>query len=99
VRRFAKNGFGDKQEGRVMRIDAVTRWVLGVIALLLGILAVRPMLAPEPSQAAKIIRYKVVSDSFQTFADLETSVNLLGMDGWEVITSTGSALVLRRSSS
>ncbi len=82
-----------------MQIDALTKVMLAVIALFLGVLIVRPVLEPAPGYAAKtMIQYKVVSDSFQTFADLEAALNVLGSAGWEVVAPAGGALVLRRSS-
>ena len=80
-----------------MRIDGYTRALLTAIALALTVLAVRPLLAPAPSYAARAIEYRIISvpDSTRNNVLLE-KLNSLGKDGWEAILFVGDGVVMKR---
>jgi hypothetical protein len=62
------------------RGDWYTKAVLTVIATALATIALRPGLVPTPSYAARKIEYKVV----RAFAPIESALNELGNDRWDV---------------
>lgn len=65
-----------------MLIDRYTKVVLTFIAIALGVIAVRPILTPSVSLAAKPIEYKVLASRGEPS---EAYLNEHGQAGWELI--------------
>lgn len=86
---------GDKRGGLPMRTDGYTRALLTIIALALVVIAVRPLLVPVPSHAARKIEYKLVSGGL---SDDQTALELnqLGNAGWEAVAATPRHVILKR---
>jgi len=84
-----------------MRDDKITTILLGLIALFLGILALRPLVAPTPSSAAKPVRYRIIEDTAKPlrpeFQDFEKLLNQVGNQGWDLVTLVRGTVILRQS--
>lgn len=82
-----------------MRNDLMSKLLLGLIALFLGIIAVRPLVAPTPSAAAKPVRYRIVEDTGRPlrpeFKDFEQLLNRVGAEGWELIALARGGVILK----
>jgi len=65
-----------------MKIDRYTKAVLTVIAGLLALLLLRPMITGTPSYAANPVQYRSVD---ARGGSVETVLNQLGREGWEVV--------------
>jgi hypothetical protein len=70
-----------------MRKDVSTKVLLFVIAAALCMIALRPALLPVPAQAAgpRQFQYRVISQKVESFDELERQLNLLGQDGWSLV--------------
>lgn len=70
-----------------MRADCSTKVLLFVIAAALCMIALRPMLVPAPAQAAgpRHIQYRVISQKVESFEELEHQLNMLGQEGWSLV--------------
>jgi hypothetical protein len=70
-----------------MRADLSTKVLLFVIAAALCMIALRPMLAPASAQAAgpRHFQYRVISQKVESFDELERQLNLLGQEGWSLV--------------
>jgi len=79
--------------------DRISRLLLGLIALLLGIIAVRPLVIPTPSAAAKPVRYRIIEDTGRPlrpeFKEFEQLLNRVGAEGWEVTALARGAVILK----
>jgi len=84
-----------------MRDDKVSRLLLGLIALFLGVIAIRPLVAPAPSAAAKPVRYRIIEDTARPlrpeFKEFETLLNQVGKEGWELVTLVRGAVILKQA--
>jgi hypothetical protein len=68
---------------RSMKPDLYTKAVLTVIALLLAVIALRPVLIPRPVHAATGHTYKVDD----TYTDVQRLLDINSAEGWEVVTA------------
>ena len=84
-----------------MRDDKITKVLLGLIALFLGILALRPLVAPVPSSAAKPVRYRIIETTGVPlrleFKDFEKLLNQVGAEGWDVVELVRGTVILKQS--
>ena len=68
-----------------MKPDLYTKAVLTVIALLLAVIALRPVLIPRPVHAATGHTYKV--DSAESTVTVQNMLDKYSAGGWEVVTA------------
>ena len=84
-----------------MRDDKISKILLGLIALFLGIVALRPLVAPAPSAAAKPVRYRIIEDTGKTlrpeFKDFEKLLIQVGNEGWDLVTLVRGTVILKQS--
>ncbi len=84
-----------------MKTDKISRLLLGLIALFLGILALRPLVTPSPSAAAKPVRYRIIEDTGRPlrpeFQEFERLLNQVGNDGWELVALVRGAVILKQA--
>lgn len=84
-----------------MRNDKISKLLLGLITLFLGIMALRPLVVPAPSAAAKPVRYRIIEDTARPlrpeFKDFERLLNLVGNEGWEVVALVRGAVILKQT--
>lgn len=80
-----------------MRPDVTVKALLFVIALLLCIMTFRPDLSPAPAHAATQIQYRVISQKVESFEELENQLNLLGREGWALVSIGIGPMVFTRS--
>ena len=79
-----------------MRGDWYTKTVLTVIALALATLAVKPLVTPSPSYAARPIEYKLTKVPNWFAHPSEDILNKLGQEGWDIAYGFGEFIVLKR---
>ncbi|MBI4608627.1 MAG: hypothetical protein HY726_06455 [Candidatus Rokubacteria bacterium] len=84
-----------------MANDRISRLLLGLIALFLGIISLKPFVAPPASAAAKPVRYRIIETTGgplrQEFRDFEQLLNRVGAEGWEVVELVRGAVLLKQS--
>lgn len=84
-----------------MRDDKISKILLALIALFLGILALRPLVAPPPSAAAKPVRYRIIEDTGKAlrleFREFESLLNRVGGEGWDLVALARGAVILKQS--
>jgi len=84
-----------------MRDDAISKILLALIALFLGLLALRPLVTPAPSAAAKPVRYRIIEDTGRPlrpeFRELESLLNRVGSEGWDLVTLVRGGVILKQS--
>ena len=51
---------------------------------------------PAPSYAAKNFQYKVIEAGMMNNNQVETALNKLGSDGWEVVAVAGTSIILKK---
>jgi hypothetical protein len=69
-----------------MKPDLYTKAVLTVIALLLTVIALRPVLIPRPVHAAAGHTY-MVDSAMDTSYRVQTMLDKYSAEGWEVVTA------------
>jgi hypothetical protein len=79
-----------------MRPDFTTKALLFVIAVLLCIMTFRPDLSPTPAHAATQIQYKVITQKVESFEELEEHLNILGREGWSLVSIGIGPMVFMR---
>jgi hypothetical protein len=79
-----------------MRIDGYTKALLTIIALALVVIAVRPLLSPTPSYAAKVILYKVYGQPGFDTNSMEFELNNLGRQGWDFAGVAGNRIIMKQ---
>lgn len=84
-----------------MRDDRISKLLLGLIALFLGILALRPLVTPTPSAAAKPVRYRIIEDTVRPlrpeFREFEKLLSQVGNEGWELVALVRGAVILKQT--
>ena len=84
-----------------MRNDKISKILLGLIALFLGIVVLRPLVTPVSGAAAKPIRYRIIEDTGRPlrpeFQELEKLLNQVGSQGWDVVALARGTLILKQS--
>lgn len=84
-----------------MNNNKITKILLALIALFLGILALRPLVTPTPSAAAKPVRYRVIEDTGRPlrpeFREFESLLNRVGGEGWDLVGLSRGAVILKLS--
>ena len=84
-----------------MKDDKILKILLALIALFLGILALRPLVTPTPSAAAKPVRYRIIEDTGRPlrpeFREFESLLNRAGSEGWDLVALSRGAVILKLS--
>ena len=84
-----------------MKDDTISKILLALIALFLGILALRPLVTSTPSAAAKPVRYRVIEDTGRAlrpeFREFESLLNRAGGEGWDLVALSRGAVILKLS--
>lgn len=84
-----------------MKDEKILKILLALIALFLGILALRPLVTPTPSAAAKPVRYRIIEDTGKPlrpeFREFESLLNRVGSEGWDLVALSRGAVILKLS--
>ena len=77
-------------------LDIFSRALLAMIAILLGVIALRPYILPEPVFAAARLQYKVETSPMRSPTEMEHAMNRWGAQGWTLLTSDDGILIFQK---